>query len=112
MLTESERTRVMKENFMTLHQEGWSIPEIGEKYNLSKHTVYRHLQDIADKHNVTRDSLLQVLRTPTERQINDDNDYIKVTAEELEKGFKEADGAIDNLVTLIDKILEEEEKCL
>jgi len=113
MLTESERTRVMKENFMTLHKEGFSISEIGEKHNLTKATVYRHLQEIADAHNVTRDSLLQVLRNPTERQLSDEGNYIKVTAEELEKGFCEADVAIENLLGLIDKILEEEKEiCL
>ena len=113
MSTESERTRVMKENFMALHLEGFSIPEIGEKYNLTRATVYRHLQEIADANNVTRDSLLQVLRTPTERQIADESKYIKVTAEELENGFKNTDDAIGNLLGLIDKILEEEnETCL
>jgi len=30
MISESERTRVMKENFMTLHQDGQSIAEIAE----------------------------------------------------------------------------------
>lgn len=112
MATESERTRVMKQNFMALHKAGLTIPEIGEKHNLTKATVYRHLDEIAKEHNVTRESLLQQLHTPTERQINDENDYIKVTAEELEKGFNEANDAIDNLVTLIDKIIGEEEKCL
>ena len=41
MLKESERTRVMKENFMALHLEGDTIAEIAERYNLSKVTVYQ-----------------------------------------------------------------------
>ena len=110
MLTkESERTRVMKENFMAQHLEGDTIPEIAERYNLSRATVYRHLQEIADNHGVTRESLLKIIRVPTtERQYAEEERRTKVTADELKAGFKSANDSINNLINYIDLILMEE----
>jgi len=111
MLKESERTRVMKENFMALHLEGGTVPEIAERYNLSQATVYRHLQEIANAHGVTRESLLQriVIRIPTtERQYADEERRMKVTAEELKAGFLEVNSTFTNLINIIDEILMEE----
>ena len=111
MLKESERTRVMKENFMALHMEGGTIAEIAERYNLSKVTVYQHLQEIADAHGVTRESLLQriIIRIPTtERQYAEEERKMKVTAEELEAGFTEVNDTLTQLINCIDQILMEE----
>ena len=107
-IQESERTRVMKENFMALHSEGESITEIANRYNLSRCTVYQHLQEIADANGVTRESLLKIIRIPTERQYFEEAKRIKVTAEDLGTQFSVANKAIGSLVQLIDTLLEEE----
>ena len=44
---------------MQLHEEGRSIAEIAEAFNLSDTTVYAHLGKIAERYGVTRDSLLE-----------------------------------------------------
>lgn len=107
----SERVYVMKENFMAHHLEGESIPEIAARYNLSRKTVYAHLQEIADEAGVTRDSLLQILRSPTERQCGDEEVRVKVSVEDLEKGFDDVRNSFQSLIKLIDDVLEEETEC-
>ena len=104
----SERANIMKENFMMLHMEGFSIAEIAERYNLSRDTVYYHLQEIADKNGVTRESLLKVIKTPTSRQYKAEETRMKVGIEELQLDFKEADTAISSLMTKIDEIIKED----
>ncbi|MBR2754014.1 helix-turn-helix domain-containing protein [Candidatus Saccharibacteria bacterium] len=54
-----ERTLQMMENFLKLHNEGYSIKEIAKMYNLSEYTVYNRLGEIAEKEGVTRDELLK-----------------------------------------------------
>jgi len=108
VLEVSERTHAMKNNFMALHQQGYYIAEIAAKYNLSPATVYRHLQEIADENGVSRESLLQVIRTPTERQIQDGERRMRENAEELKKDFKEVSTAIDKLLNKIDQTIKEE----
>jgi len=107
---EAERTYVMKENFMSHHEAGESISEIAARYNLSKVTVYRHLQEIADKNGVTRESLLQIVRTPTPNQIGRETHRIRVTAQELDDEFNKVEQSLGSLIDLIDNILEEEKK--
>ena len=109
MATESERVVQMKANFMNLHQEGWSIPEIADKYNLSKASVYRHLETIASQNGVTREALLQqVHQTPAywARQSNS----LKVDGTQLlehfdvaQKAIKNISGDISSLITIIEE---------
>lgn len=107
MAKESERVRLMKENFMNLHNAGYSIPEIAEKHNLSADTVYRHLQKIADANNVSRKELLKIVRAPSERAIQKEEERkTKVTVEELRDGFRQAGERIDFLIGEIDGILQ------
>ena len=61
--TTSERVFIMKQNFMMWHEKGYTIPEIAEMHNLSFSCVYRHLQEIADENNTTREELLKLVRT-------------------------------------------------
>ncbi len=58
MAKPDERTLQMMEAFIGLHEDGYSIPEIAKKFNLSWSIVYRKLGEIADKAGVTRESLL------------------------------------------------------
>lgn len=106
----SERMRLMKENFMTLHQQGFTIPEIAEKYNLGRATVYHTLQEIADANGVKRESLLQIVRTPSERAYNEEAKRIKVDVGELRQGFTDVGNSLDRLIGIIDDTLREEQK--
>lgn len=55
----NERTLRMMEEFIALHEEGLSIPEIAKHFDLSTTTVYTNLDKIAEKAGVTRESLLE-----------------------------------------------------
>lgn len=110
MARESERMRLMKENFMELHQQGFTIPEIAAKYNLGKASVYRSLQNIANANGVSRESLLKIVRTPTEKAYKEEAKKVKVNVEELKKRFKEAGNLIDSLIDIIGETLREEKE--
>lgn len=110
MAKESERMRLVKANFMELHQQGLSIPEIAEKYNLGRATVYHALQTIADANGVSRESLLQIVRKPRERAYKEEAKKVKVNVSELENGFKEVGNMIDSIINIIDETLREEKE--
>lgn len=57
-------------------------------FSLHPATIYYNLQRIADENGVSRDSLLQVVRTPTEKRYEYEAKQIKVDVEELKAGFK------------------------
>lgn len=109
MARESERMRLMKESFMELHQQGVTIPEIAEKFNLGKTTVYHTLQDIADANGISRESLLQIPRKASaERAYQREAKKVKVDVAKLKNGFREAGSHLDFLIGIIDDILREE----
>ena len=57
---QSERVRkLINGGFMECHKNGHTIQEIADTFNLSCRTVYMHLQDIALKEGVSRESLLR-----------------------------------------------------
>ena len=60
-LKTSQRFLLCKKNFMALHGEGKTIEEIANIFDLSKWTIYKNLQTIADENNVSRDSLLKIV---------------------------------------------------
>lgn len=105
MATESERVVQMKANFMKLHEEGWSISEVADKYGLSKPTVYRHLEAIASQNGVTREALLQqVHQTPAywARQ----SSSLKVDGNQLLEKFEVAQKALCGISADIKSIIE------
>lgn len=107
----SETVNVMKQNFMALHNDGYTIPEIAQKYNLDKSTVYRHLDDIARENGVSRDDLLQVIKGPcSERAFREEAKRVRIDVKELRKGLSDADNAIQGTIDLIDMILEGEKE--
>jgi len=111
MSKESERMRQLKENFMQLHEEGYTIPQIAEQYNLSFAAVYGKLQEIAEANNLKRKDLLQHEKALSERSmLKAEERRMKVDAEELQKGFNDAVESIDNLISKIDVILESEKQ--
>lgn len=108
MAKESERMRRLKAQFMELHEQGFSISEIAKNFNLSARAVYGVLQKIADANGVTRASLLQVVRTPTERAYQKEVQKVNVDVRKIEKQFKEARNTIEQLINTINTTLEEE----
>ena len=54
-----ERTFKMMEDFIPLHNEGYSVKDIAERYNLSLSSVYKKLGAIAEKAGVSRKELLE-----------------------------------------------------
>lgn len=111
MAKESERMRLMKENFMELHQQGFSVSEIAERYNLSNKAAYNALQAIAEANGVSRESLLKVVRKlTTERAYKEEAKKVKVDVGELKKGFKEAGNLLDTMISIIDETLREEKE--
>lgn len=110
MAKESERMRLMKENFIELHAQGLTVPEIAEKFNLGESTVYKKLQEIADANGVTRDSLLQQVRTPTERAYKEEAERVKVNVGEMRNGFREVKEKITFLIDVIEDVLKEEKE--
>lgn len=101
----SERVHKMMENFEDLHLQGFSIPEIACKFNLSSQAVYQHLAEIAKKLGVSREALLkQVHKTPAywERQ----NNQLKVDANEITNKFISIQQAIGDIQSDIDSLLQ------
>lgn len=109
MSKESERAKLMKQNFMELHNRGLTILEIAEKYNLSDQTVYNALQTIADANGVTRESLLQIVKTPTDKAYAKEVEKVKVDVKKLEEDFEDAENQIKFLINKIQKTLKENE---
>ena len=105
---ESERVHVMKENFMRLHQAGYSIPEVAEMYNLASTTVYQHLGEIALANNVTRSSLLQVLRTPSERAYRDERARVSTSISEFQSKYAQLSDGLQGMMDTLGNILKED----
>ena len=105
---ESERVHVMKENFMKLHYEGYTIPEIAARYNLASTTVYQHLGEIALANNVTRDRLLQVLRTPSERAYREERERVSASIDEFQNKFSMLMDNMNGMLDTLGNILKED----
>lgn len=105
----NERTLQMLQNFMTLHNNGWTIPEIAKKYDLASRTIYSYLDKIADENGVTRDSLLSVPHTEHlcyERQF----EPVKpVDLTEFKQRFQKTLDAMNDVTEIIELILDEQE---
>lgn len=70
---ESKRVKDMKENFMRCHQEGLTIPQIAENFNVSSVTIYRTLEEISQKNNVNRESLLDEMKEDAQVRLMREN---------------------------------------
>lgn len=110
MAKESERVHLMKENFIELHDQGYCISEIAEMYTISVPTVYRSLQEIADKSGRTRESLLQVVRTTrSERTWQREARKVNLDVEMMEKDLESASTSLTGVIERIESILKEEQ---
>ena len=102
----TERVHVMMENFMELHEQGYSIPEIAEKFNLNSSTIYRHLQEIADANGVLREDLLQIVKVSFSRKHwNEQSKREKATFEILEQGLNSIEIEVDKLIRALEEEL-------
>lgn len=108
MAKESERMRCLKDQFMGLHEQGFSILEIADKFNLSRSSAYSALQEIADANGVTRASLLQEVHTPTEVAYQKEFQKVQVDVSSIEEQFEKAGNEIEKLIKSIDETLKEE----
>ena len=104
----SESVRLMKENFMKLHTQGYTIPEIAEMYNLGRATVYEHLQEIDDANGVSRESLLQQVKKPYKQGAGSNYQRVHVDMEALNATFEEVAAGIQFISEELGKILKEE----
>lgn len=106
--TRSERVNIMMKNFMDFHEKGFSIYEIAEQFQVSVRTVYNNLQEIADKNGVTRNELLQQVKSPYTRtkvrRIADKTDL-----EGLMSEFDKTSESMDTLINNLDAFIEKEE---
>ena len=60
-----ERVRLMKDNFIVHHNAGYTVRDIARMYDLGESTVYDSLSEIAEKSNVSRESLLWKVKNTT-----------------------------------------------
>ena len=105
----SEKVSRMIDNFMELHNQGYTIPQIAEKFKLSETTVRIHLQEIADNNGVSRDSLLQIVHSQHfMSKIRNSAQMEKEDPKELRRVFESAMNEVTELIKVIDKRLEGE----
>ena len=100
----------MIKNFFGMKQEGKTICEIADYYNLTTRTIYLCLQEIADNNGVSRDDLLDKKHKPYEvKNIKSRRPSEKVDAEELVNHFSSMIEEIDNIVFILDDFLKRNE---
>lgn len=100
----SERTRMMMSQFMSLHNQGYSISQIAEKFNLSKPTIYKYLEQIAQQEGVSRESLLQEIHTSPAYWLREEQ-RVKIDIDQLSKNFIIAETALNKIISQIDLLL-------
>lgn len=111
MMQTSERTKKMKENFMSLREKGLSFEKIASRFDLSSATIYGNLQAIAHENGVSRASLLYF----PHKKHNVSNyhtisqELSSVDIEEVRTLFSNTIENCTKLISAIDNILKEEE---
>lgn len=115
-MAKHERTLQMMENFISLHNEGYSIKEIAEKHKLSPSVVYKNLDKIAEKAGVPREELLEkvIIADHSGRNI----EHLKpIDRTQFNKNYQDAAASVSSLkqelsqaIDKIDEFMKEEEK--
>lgn len=108
----NERTLQMMRHFMELHNAGYTIKEIAKKFELSAHTVYARLQEIADANGVTREELLEHVHTDHVCYVRKFEPVEPVNVGEIQRSFDSIMDEIDSLIDLIDAEIAKQEKHL
>lgn len=104
-MARTQRVEKLVKEFMQYHNNGYSILEIAEIFNVNFSTVYNHLQEIADNNGVSRDSLLEKISS-THNTIHQPFLKEKVDAQTLLNGFNTIETEINKIIAEIDTILE------
>ena len=109
---QDERTIQFKKNFMKEREKGLSIPEIADKYSISRRHAYYILQEIADENGVTRESLLfhPHKEHSTPLFTNTRNGEEKVNVEKVREDFQNILTSAQNVMNAIETLLEEDEQ--
>lgn len=108
MFHTTQRVENLKKDFMKYHNDGYSIRDIADIFHVDFSTVYKHLQEIAETHGVTRESLLKKPNSSYSSRLSFQKD--KTDVKELQNAFTKTVNDIDSVLTAIDKILLTTEK--
>ena len=105
----SERVVRMKQDFMRLHNEGKTIKEIAEIYNLHYTTVYDYLEEIAKANNIDRSNLLirviaRAGKSNSEKEAVSTN---SIDFKEIGKSFDIITNELNNLINNLDSFTDE-----
>lgn len=104
-MARTQRVEKLIKNFMQYHEEGYSIPEIAEIFDIDFSTVYKHLQEIAEKNGTTREALLAKQNSGGFSRTTFYKETVDV--KELKAGFRKVDEDITNLIDTINDIIKE-----
>lgn len=99
----TQRVQYLLDHYMEYHLQGYSNKEIAQKCNVSITTLYNNLGKIAQKHGVTRDSLLE-RHLPSREDTTSSYHKDKVNREELMSKIKETKDRIELLMARINSV--------
>ena len=108
MAKQTQRVRDMVDNYVALWKEGYTPRQIAKHFQVEPITVYRYLQEIADKNGYSREELLaQPKHSGPKATCECPMRKEAVNAEQLHDDFTQAKQAITSLIKKID-LMEEE----
>ena len=106
---QNERTLKMKQEYVSLYDQGLRPKEIAKKFNLSLRTVYEALDDIAKASGRTRESLLSRGSSPHLTHDRQFEPVQEINVSEYSKKFKELKKTAKELSKMIAEQVEKEE---
>ena len=110
MKEREEWTKEMINSFIKMRQEGKTIFEIAEHFNLTTAIIYYHLQEIADINGVSRDELLDRVHKPHGGRWKGRKPLEEVNVEKLATNFASMIKETDNIVSHLDGFLKKNEE--
>lgn len=105
----TQRVAILVDSFMDYHNQGYSIPEIAEKLNVSNVTIYQHLEEIARKNGKTREDLLKVVHSVERIDKGISRKGSTIYSEEVIKSLQDIITDVDCLINKISETLNEED---
>ena len=96
-------------NFMKLRNSGKTINEIAKIYDVTRQSIYLHLQEIADENHVSRDELLSRERNQHSKKNEFQQEKEILSTENLKKYFLGMLKNVDGIILAIDDALKMEE---
>lgn len=102
MARKTQRVKHLMEDFMSLHNEGMTIPEIAVATQVDPSTIYKLLQEIADRNGVTREELLKVPHTAHTEHVRTCKEVEKVDVQEMQEEFMQLYNLIGSIIKKLD----------